>query len=330
MNAAGQYRGGAGRCTAGSALAVVALLLVVAGRVGAWSPLDQTETWSLPGTAGWSNDVAGASVTNPAGALNVAFAAQSAPNLVGAIARRTLDPGTLLTNLSFHLAASAIPPSQLNLCLHSRLTGNLWYYALPVPAAGTGLDYQVPVDYAAGWRMGPLSTPEAFQTDMKTLDWVGLYVRRSSDTAAQASSLDDFHLQGQSWPEDWDLDGMDNNWELRYGLQPNDPRDATADADQDGMSNLAEARAGTDPTNAASRFLVHLDMGGSSGGPALHPRIWWNSISNRSYTLWRTTRLGEAFAPVQTGVLSTPDTNSFEDVASTNADSVFYRVEVEP
>jgi len=40
---------------------------------------------------------------------------------------------------------------------------------------------------------------------------------------------------------------MPDEWEKKYGFNPNDPEDADLDADRDGFTNLAEHRGGTDP-----------------------------------------------------------------------------------
>ncbi len=40
---------------------------------------------------------------------------------------------------------------------------------------------------------------------------------------------------------------MPDEWELRFGLNPCDPSDATSDSDGDGMSNLDECLAGRNP-----------------------------------------------------------------------------------
>lgn len=51
---------------------------------------------------------------------------------------------------------------------------------------------------------------------------------------------------------DSDGDGMPDEWEKRYGLNPDDAGDANLDKDGDGFTNLEEYLAGTDPTDAKS------------------------------------------------------------------------------
>jgi hypothetical protein len=51
---------------------------------------------------------------------------------------------------------------------------------------------------------------------------------------------------------DADGDGMDDSWELRYGLDPEDEDDARKDKDKDGLSNLEEFSYGTNPTEKDS------------------------------------------------------------------------------
>jgi hypothetical protein len=51
---------------------------------------------------------------------------------------------------------------------------------------------------------------------------------------------------------DLDGDGMDDSWELQYGLDPDDDSDAGRDLDRDGLSNLEEFQYGTDPTERDS------------------------------------------------------------------------------
>jgi hypothetical protein len=61
---------------------------------------------------------------------------------------------------------------------------------------------------------------------------------------------------------DSDSDGMPDEWETRYGLDPNDPSDATSDQDNDGITALDEFLAGTIPSGS-------LDIDGNEKYDAL-------------------------------------------------------------
>ena len=49
-------------------------------------------------------------------------------------------------------------------------------------------------------------------------------------------------------PVDTDHDGMPDDWESKFGLDPKDAEDNTKDKDKDGYTNLEEFLNGTDPT----------------------------------------------------------------------------------
>ncbi len=61
---------------------------------------------------------------------------------------------------------------------------------------------------------------------------------------------------------DADNDGMPDAWELKFGLNPNDPADAKADPDGDTFTNLEEFQAKSDPKNSESHpdFLDFLTL----------------------------------------------------------------------
>jgi hypothetical protein len=86
---------------------------------------------------------------------------------------------------------------------------------------------------------------------------------------------------------DSDQDGMPDGWETEHGLNANDPSDASEDADHDGMTNYAEWRAGTDAQDAGS-FLSVTECGlSASGASGTVFRLNWGSVSNRLYTVSR-------------------------------------------
>ena len=51
---------------------------------------------------------------------------------------------------------------------------------------------------------------------------------------------------------DNDNDGLPNDWEKKFALNPTDPSDANLDSDNDGFTNMEEFKAGTDPKDSAS------------------------------------------------------------------------------
>lgn len=55
---------------------------------------------------------------------------------------------------------------------------------------------------------------------------------------------------------DTDKDGMPDDYETKYGFNPNDPADAALDFDGDGATNLAEYTAGTNPTDTTKPTIL--------------------------------------------------------------------------
>ncbi len=83
-------------------------------------------------------------------------------------------------------------------------------------------------------------------------DYVATSVRK--DTGNPPGKTDDWPSKGYAVykpavaPPDDDHDGMPNEWELRYKLNPHDAADAAADPDGDGYTNIEEFINGTDPS----------------------------------------------------------------------------------
>jgi pectate lyase len=89
------------------------------------------------------------------------------------------------------------------------------------------------------------SLPKRDSVDAQIID----EVRRGT------GSIIDSEQQMGGWPElksttppvDSDGDGMPDSWERKYGLNPHDPSDGSADKDKDGYTNVEEYLNGTDP-----------------------------------------------------------------------------------
>jgi hypothetical protein len=62
-------------------------------------------------------------------------------------------------------------------------------------------------------------------------------------------------LRSTAAPKDSDGDGMPDDWERRYGLNPHDASDANGDKDGDGYTNLEEYLNGTDPNKSQVKLL---------------------------------------------------------------------------
>jgi hypothetical protein len=89
-----------------------------------------------------------------------------------------------------------------------------------------------------------------------------------------------------SFINDFDHDGMPDEWESANRLDPEDPTDALDDDDHDGSNNLAEYRAGTDPQSAASALrIISLQRNGSE------VRLRISTVSGKTYTLETTSNL---------------------------------------
>jgi hypothetical protein len=113
-------------------------------------------------------------------------------------------------------------------------------------------------------------------------------------------------------------------WAQRYfgttNINPN------ADADGDGVSNYQEYLAGTDPLNKNSLFILTSIRPNPQGGID----VSWQSVSNKTYTLLRSSDLSQTFAPVQSGIAATAPTNTFCDSTAIGPGPYFYRAMLEP
>ena len=64
------------------------------------------------------------------------------------------------------------------------------------------------------------------------------------------------------------MDGMPDDWEQSFGLNPENPNDAWEDADGDGMVNLHEYFAATDPLDTTDHLSIE-SIQSSEGGQSV-------------------------------------------------------------
>jgi len=95
---------------------------------------------------------------------------------------------------------------------------------------------------------------------------------------------------GAAVEPDADGDGMPAAWELRHGLDPNNPADAKADADGDGLTNLQEYLAGTDPLDPGSLLRIEFLERDPAAGVV---RLRFAAAQGRSYSVLAKTDLSQ-------------------------------------
>ena len=130
--------------------------------------------------------------------------------------------------------------------IQSRVVGKDEQGEVSVPQLLNGVAYHVRViAFAANNKYGNYVTfPSTYMPDA------------DSDGDGIIDSNDRFPNNGL-YTLDSDGDGMPDAWETQYGLDPNDPLDATSDGDNDGISALDEFLGGTVPSGS-----VDLDGNG--------------------------------------------------------------------
>jgi hypothetical protein len=114
-------------------------------------------------------------------------------------------------------------------------------------------------------------------------------------------------------------------WLQQYGL-PTDGSADTADTDGDRLNNGQEWIAGTNPTNAASVLRMVSASNTVSG-----ILVSWTGVTNRTYSLERTTNLasGSAFMVVQGNIPGLDGTLTITNTTATGPGPFFYRVRVD-
>ncbi|HRI15616.1 MAG TPA: hypothetical protein PLX89_21685, partial [Verrucomicrobiota bacterium] len=163
-------------------------------------------------------------------------------------------------------------------------TGTIKGRLTPFPTIG---DVAIPTlvcaepDGSRAYALPKLSTIYTLSHDLSTLSFVG-----QADTgigadvatgAFQRWGVDGFAFlsPGGLWlyrsplvaanpSDDWDGDGLPDNWEQANGTNPH-VNDASRDLDGDGLNNAGEFEAGTLANDASSRFELRLNPAPGGG-----------------------------------------------------------------
>jgi len=184
-----------------AAFCLAALLLFSAGSASAQDPVEMLDTWTDPGTAGWTNSSSQTVLSNPGGYLNLSFKPQTIADGVSAVARKNIGTPLVVTNIYFRFNAADVSPSTVRIYFHSGVSSNSWYINLSPPSAGEWVEVNAPVNTYTRWIIGPSGAPvEQFNSDAVGVDWIGVYVRRNGSVDVQNYMIDDFTVQGYTPP----------------------------------------------------------------------------------------------------------------------------------
>ncbi|MBM4148940.1 MAG: hypothetical protein FJ224_07840 [Lentisphaerae bacterium] len=125
---------------------------------------------------------------------------------------------------------------------------------------------------------------------------------------------------------DRDADGMPDDWERAFGLNPTNTADAGQHGDSDGLHNLAEYLADTNPTNPDSVLSV-IAIQPESGGVRIE---WRGGVQATQYAERRSdlSQTSETWTAFLTNLPPTLLTNYVIDAEATN-ETRFYRIKAE-
>ena len=241
-------------------------------------------------------------------------------------------PSNLVLNPKSYLLIVAFDPANSA----NELTSFRREYALSNESAVLGLYLPGKLPNSEGlielvqWRdLLPVVVDTAYYSDavprLSSADGLGNSLQRRSLTgagrdlaswiSAPPSPGVEFTARG-----DADADGIPDEWENQYGLDPSDPTDAALDSDHDGSTNLQEYLAGTNPRDPSS--YLRIDRFSASG----LVRIEFTAIANKTYSIQFTDDFQSRFWKTLTDVPAEPVTRTIQITDPVAVGQRFYRI----
>lgn len=183
-----------------------------------------------------------------------------------------------------------------------------------------GLDGQGPVSI---WNEGTAQYVAAGGEDAAW--FLETLLAQQNPDGSMPGSPDNFETDAFGWLTRWS--GVAPTAWLHFAIRGLPFPEFDRDLDRDGMSDWSEFEAGTDPEDANSLLAVS-DLTFNAVDQTV--QLTWHSVSNRFYSVWRSSGLLAEWAPVP-GYVDVPGTGQTMTFTSSTSGSTarFFRIECE-
>jgi hypothetical protein len=197
-------------------------------------------------------------------------------------------------------------------------THSIWQYNLGKLAAGTSVEWNMVVKGGGAevWAYAPLGVRRVSGLET-TPPWTG------ENAAARGGGI--IIVPGN----DLDQDGIPNDVEVLWGLNPTNAADAMLNLDGDPIPNLHEYLAGTDGSD--SNLYLSVDASVLSAEGATVHRLSWVAMPSVTYQLQIAREVNQIYSNVtsKSTIGLSPYTMTVDEVDSNEAGRTYYRLKVE-